>query len=158
MPQSKRIWGTWRLRLDLLQCTWRSNSGLNHVRLACDTMQDAATCTFDILRKEGVNYLSHDDFKSMLAGILLSHPGLEFLTDTPEFQDRSAACCDCALPDPAVFCPRIAIDSLVMTQVFGLFIAIWYRAVHHPTPSGIQLLCLSMLPASHLGATACLIF
>ena len=88
MRQLKKIWSAWRLRLDLLWCTWGSKSCLTLARLMCDTVQDAATCTFNILRKEGVNYLSHDDFKSMLAGILLSHPGLEFLTDTPEFQDR----------------------------------------------------------------------
>lgn len=45
---------------------------------------------FDILRKEGVDYVSQDDLKSMMAGILLSHPGLEFLQETPEFQDRCA--------------------------------------------------------------------
>lgn len=45
---------------------------------------------FDILRKEGVDYVSQDDLKSMMAGILLSHPGLEFLQETPEFQDRYA--------------------------------------------------------------------
>ena len=45
---------------------------------------------FDILRKEGCNYVTQADLKSMMAGILLSHPGLEFLQETPEFQDR---CC-----------------------------------------------------------------
>lgn len=45
---------------------------------------------FDILRSEGRNCVVQGDLKSMLAGILLSHPGLEFLQDTPEFQDRYA--------------------------------------------------------------------
>ncbi|KAK9806607.1 hypothetical protein WJX73_008526 [Symbiochloris irregularis] len=45
---------------------------------------------FDILRKEGLEYVSQEDLKSMMAGILLSHPGLEFLQETPEFQDRYA--------------------------------------------------------------------
>ena len=45
---------------------------------------------FDILRKEGLEYVSQEDLKSMMAGILLSHPGLECLQETPEFQDRSA--------------------------------------------------------------------
>jgi serine/threonine-protein phosphatase 2A regulatory subunit B'' len=49
---------------------------------------------FDILRKEGCNYVTQADLKSMMAGILLSHPGLEFLQETPEFQDR---CCPIAL-------------------------------------------------------------
>jgi len=43
---------------------------------------------FDILRKEGCGYVTQADLKSMMAGILLSHPGLEFLQETPEFQDR----------------------------------------------------------------------
>ncbi|KAL3140589.1 hypothetical protein ABBQ32_005162 [Trebouxia sp. C0010 RCD-2024] len=45
---------------------------------------------FDILRKENCFYVAPDDLKSMMAGILLSHPGLEFLQETPEFQDRYA--------------------------------------------------------------------
>ena len=45
---------------------------------------------FDILRKEGCGYVTQADLKSMMAGILLSHPGLEFLQETPEFQDRCA--------------------------------------------------------------------
>ncbi len=45
---------------------------------------------FDIFRSEGRSYVVQSDLKSMLAGILLSHPGLEFLQDTPEFQDRYA--------------------------------------------------------------------
>ena len=45
---------------------------------------------FDILRSAECNHVVQSDLKSMLAGILLSHPGLEFLQDTPEFQDRYA--------------------------------------------------------------------
>lgn len=45
---------------------------------------------FDIFRSDGRNHVMQSDLKSMLAGILLSHPGLEFLQDTPEFQDRYA--------------------------------------------------------------------
>ncbi len=45
---------------------------------------------FDILRKEGCSAVTQADLKSMMAGILLSHPGLEFLQETPEFQDRWA--------------------------------------------------------------------
>ena len=58
---------------------------------------------FDILRKEGCGYVTQADLKSMMAGILLSHPGLEFLQETPEFQDR---------------CPQIMhqIDNNIMTS------------------------------------------
>ena len=52
---------------------------------------------FDILRKDGSNFVQQEDLKSMMAGILLSHPGLEFLQETPEFQDR---CC------PLLFGPQ----------------------------------------------------
>lgn len=49
---------------------------------------EPAVRMFDILRKEGCQYVTQADLKSMMAGILLSHPGLEFLQETPEFQDR----------------------------------------------------------------------
>jgi len=45
---------------------------------------------FDVLRKEGVEYVTQADLKQLLNGILLSHPGLEFLQETPEFQERYA--------------------------------------------------------------------
>jgi EF-hand domain len=41
-----------------------------------------------VLCKDGATSVTQADLKSMMAGILLSHPGLEFLQDTPEFQDR----------------------------------------------------------------------
>ena len=41
-----------------------------------------------VLCKDGTTSVTQADLKSMMAGILLSHPGLEFLQDTPEFQDR----------------------------------------------------------------------
>jgi len=46
---------------------------------------------FDVLRKEGVEYVTQADLKQLLNGILLSHPGLEFLQETPEFQERWGA-------------------------------------------------------------------
>ena len=45
---------------------------------------------YDILRSGDARHIEQADLKSMMAGILLSHPGLEFLQDTPEFQDRYA--------------------------------------------------------------------
>lgn len=48
---------------------------------------------FTILRGDpDRDYLVHDDFRSMMNGILLNHPGLEFLQETPEFQERYGAC------------------------------------------------------------------
>ena len=33
-------------------------------------------------------YVAPEDLRPLLAGILLSHPGLEFLHEAPEFQER----------------------------------------------------------------------
>ncbi|KAG0497822.1 hypothetical protein HPP92_002513 [Vanilla planifolia] len=49
---------------------------------------DMATLIFNILKQHDHNYLSQEDFKPVLRELLVSHPGLEFLLSTPEFQDR----------------------------------------------------------------------
>ncbi|KAL5225947.1 hypothetical protein ABZP36_012586 [Zizania latifolia] len=51
---------------------------------------DTASQIFEILRKPGYNYLTQEDFKLVLKELLASHPGLEFLQGTPEFQERYA--------------------------------------------------------------------
>ncbi|KAK3157776.1 hypothetical protein QOZ80_2AG0127860 [Eleusine coracana subsp. coracana] len=51
---------------------------------------DMASQIFEILRKPGYSYLTQDDFKPVLKELLASHPGLEFLQGTPEFQERYA--------------------------------------------------------------------
>ncbi|KAG8091967.1 hypothetical protein GUJ93_ZPchr0012g20496 [Zizania palustris] len=51
---------------------------------------DTASQLFEILRKPGYNYLTQEDFKLVLKELLASHPGLEFLQGTPEFQERYA--------------------------------------------------------------------
>lgn len=45
---------------------------------------------FDILRHPERDYIAPVDLRPMLTGILLSHPGLTFLREAPEFQDRYA--------------------------------------------------------------------
>lgn len=45
---------------------------------------------YDVLRKDDAECITQADLKQMLNGILLSHPGLEFLQETPEFQERQA--------------------------------------------------------------------
>lgn len=45
---------------------------------------------WEIMRKEGRSYLSYEDFQPLLSAVLMYHPGLEFLADTPEFQQRYA--------------------------------------------------------------------
>ncbi len=44
----------------------------------------------DILRSPDRQYVIPADFRPIMAGILGSHPGLAFLQDSPEFQDRYA--------------------------------------------------------------------
>ncbi|KAF5196672.1 Serine/threonine-protein phosphatase 2A regulatory subunit B'' subunit alpha [Thalictrum thalictroides] len=51
---------------------------------------DIATQIFNILKQPNHNYLTQDDFKPVLRELLATHPGLEFLQSTPEFQDRYA--------------------------------------------------------------------
>ena len=45
---------------------------------------------FDIIAKDGANVIVGDDFKPMFKHLLEKHPGLEFLQQTPEFQERYA--------------------------------------------------------------------
>ncbi|MED6114498.1 hypothetical protein PIB30_080795 [Stylosanthes scabra] len=51
---------------------------------------DQATKIFTVLKKPDVNYLTHDDFKPVLYELLETHPSLEFLKNTPDFQERYA--------------------------------------------------------------------
>ncbi|KAL8533359.1 hypothetical protein ACS0TY_009663 [Phlomoides rotata] len=52
--------------------------------------KDIATQLFTILKQPDLKYLVQDDFKSVLRELLATHPGLEFLQSTPEFQERYA--------------------------------------------------------------------
>lgn len=51
---------------------------------------DIATQIFTILKQQDHKYLTQEDFKPVLRELLASHPGLEFLQSTPEFQERYA--------------------------------------------------------------------
>ncbi|MBA0732781.1 hypothetical protein Gogos_016848 [Gossypium gossypioides] len=51
---------------------------------------DIGTQIFEILKRPGCKYLTQVDFKPVLRELLATHPGLEFLRNTPEFQDRYA--------------------------------------------------------------------
>jgi hypothetical protein len=48
-----------------------------------------------ILRQGLTAHVTPADLRPVLAGILVSHPGLEFLQDSPEFQDRCVCVCVC---------------------------------------------------------------
>ncbi|KAI3832241.1 hypothetical protein MKX03_032143 [Papaver bracteatum] len=51
---------------------------------------DIATQIFTVLKKPDRRYLTQEDFKPVLRELLATHPGLEFLQSTPEFQERYA--------------------------------------------------------------------
>ncbi|KAJ4968431.1 hypothetical protein NE237_015132 [Protea cynaroides] len=51
---------------------------------------DMAAQIFTILKQPDRKYLTQDDFKPVLRELLATHPGLEFLQSTPEFQERYA--------------------------------------------------------------------
>lgn len=51
---------------------------------------DLATQIYTILKQQDRKYLTKDDLKPVLREILATHPGLEFLQGTPEFQERYA--------------------------------------------------------------------
>ncbi|CAK9140604.1 unnamed protein product [Ilex paraguariensis] len=51
---------------------------------------DIATQIFNILKQSDCKYLTQADFKPVLRELLATHPGLEFLQSTPEFQERYA--------------------------------------------------------------------
>ncbi|KAH7571834.1 hypothetical protein JRO89_XS04G0153400 [Xanthoceras sorbifolium] len=49
---------------------------------------DITTQIFSILKQPDLKYLTQEDFKPVLRELLATHPGLEFLQSTPEFQER----------------------------------------------------------------------
>jgi len=51
---------------------------------------DISQRAFEVLRQPGVDYLVHEDFQPIMHVILETHPGLEFLKEAPEFQERYA--------------------------------------------------------------------
>ncbi|GAB2287457.1 hypothetical protein Dimus_021835 [Dionaea muscipula] len=51
---------------------------------------DIATQIFTIMKQPDRKYLMQDDFKPILRELLATHPGLEFLQSTTEFQERYA--------------------------------------------------------------------
>jgi len=47
---------------------------------------------FDLLKGQGSNYVTREDWMKHLRFLLDTHPGLDFLKGTPEFQDRYLEC------------------------------------------------------------------
>ncbi|XP_039030979.1 serine/threonine protein phosphatase 2A regulatory subunit B''alpha-like isoform X2 [Hibiscus syriacus] len=51
---------------------------------------DISSQIFEILKRPGCRHLTQIDFKPVVQELLATHPGLKFLRNTPEFQDRYA--------------------------------------------------------------------
>ncbi|KAK3028126.1 hypothetical protein RJ639_038987 [Escallonia herrerae] len=51
---------------------------------------DIGTKIYEVLKQPDCKYLTQADFKPILRELLATHPGLEFLQSTPEFQERYA--------------------------------------------------------------------
>ncbi|XP_057733808.1 probable serine/threonine protein phosphatase 2A regulatory subunit B''delta [Arachis stenosperma] len=77
------------------------NNNENHAYLTKDAFYDywinknlmtcdKATKIYTLLKKPELDYLTHDDFNPVLYELLETHPGLEFLKNTPDFQERYA--------------------------------------------------------------------
>jgi len=45
---------------------------------------------FEVLKEEGATWITHEDLRPVILGIIVSHPGLVFLKGASEFQDRYA--------------------------------------------------------------------
>ncbi|CAA3005169.1 serine/threonine protein phosphatase 2A regulatory subunit B''beta-like [Olea europaea var. sylvestris] len=52
--------------------------------------KDIPTQIYTILKQRDLIFLTQEDFKPVLRELLATHPGLEFLQSTPEFQERYA--------------------------------------------------------------------
>ncbi|KAJ9546045.1 hypothetical protein OSB04_025752 [Centaurea solstitialis] len=52
--------------------------------------KDTPTQIYTLLKQPDLRYLTQEDFKPILRELLATHPGLEFLQSTPEFQERYA--------------------------------------------------------------------
>ncbi|KAI8574383.1 hypothetical protein RHMOL_Rhmol01G0349100 [Rhododendron molle] len=59
--------------------------------------KDIATQIFKILKQPNLKYLTKADFKPILRELLATHPGLEFLQSTPDFQERYAETVVCRI-------------------------------------------------------------
>ena len=53
---------------------------------------------FHAMRAEGSQYLVQEDFQHFMKLVLRGHPGLEFLAETPEFQERCERKAEAPLP------------------------------------------------------------
>lgn len=54
--------------------------------------KDSEKRAFALIKKPNKNFIIFEDFKPLLKEVLGAHPGLEFLKETPEFQDWYSLC------------------------------------------------------------------
>lgn len=60
---------------------------MNYWKKQCEGLE-AGRRVFQLLAQPGSNFIVPDDFKPLFKYLLDTHPGLEFLQATPEFQER----------------------------------------------------------------------
>lgn len=73
---------------DQVPATVRKEAFVNWWESKNMAMADKGTRLFEILRKDGSDTITQEDFGPLLRAIVDTHPSLEFLADHPEFQER----------------------------------------------------------------------
>ncbi|CAK9174367.1 unnamed protein product [Ilex paraguariensis] len=115
--------------------------------------KDVTTQIFTILKQPDLKYLTQDDFKPVLRELLATHPGLEFLQSTPEFQERyglreATSCTDCALSRASYLAPPCV--SLVFVLLHWAAETVIYRIFYYVNRSGNGCLTLRELKRGNL--------
>ncbi|WRX23545.1 EF-hand domain - like 10 [Theobroma cacao] len=82
---------------------------------------DIATQIYTILKQPDLTYLTQDDFKPVLRELLATHPGLEFLQSTPEFQERYGSFSSDPFPFNMMFTIAHTVSINYYLCVFQLF-------------------------------------
>lgn len=77
-------------RIDTLNSGIISKENFNEIWESTYERIDVSKRMFKIIAKPDSEYIISEDFKPMMRELLDTHPGLEFLQATPEFQDRYA--------------------------------------------------------------------
>jgi serine/threonine-protein phosphatase 2A regulatory subunit B'' len=84
---------------------------------------DVASQIYNILRQPGCKYLRQADFKPVLDELLTTHPGLEFLRNTPEFQERYGK--NLVFDTLMLWCEIVLPECLFSTKTFVQFLSIY---------------------------------
>ncbi|TXG63851.1 hypothetical protein EZV62_010845 [Acer yangbiense] len=112
---------------------------------------DTATQIYIILKQPGYEYLTQVDFKPLLRGLLDTHPGLEFLHSSPEFQERYGMfLINYILYSYYLVAALIQHNSLAFFQRFPISETVIYRIFYYNNRSGNGRLTLRELKQGNL--------